>query len=165
METAISIGVVEQTRNGQQAQQLQVCGASGEPRDDVLHLLPYGLSFCAPVPAAGTAPESLLVRVRPNFIVAMPAMHRPSRVRMLGPGDVAINTQWDTPDAPAEDAKHRIQLLREGDKTVIVMAADKLRLIAGGGTVVIDLDGETGLLTEKSNKHNVNTEQYAATQG
>lgn len=153
----ISMGVVTMTHDGEQAQRVQIRGADGAVRDQVLHYQIYGLTVSLPPLGGAAAPETVLFTPRPNYIVALASMYRPSRVRNLAVGDVCLNTVWDDPSLGADQAPHRVHLSHEGGKTVITLGSDVLRLSIG--KILIDYDGETQTVTTYGVKNTVSVEE------
>lgn len=132
VDNMVARAVVRLVASNGFTQILQAEISAGEVKNDLDHLEAYGMA-AAPLP--GSVALCLFVggeRDNGAAILVHDQRHRP---RTLAPGDVALFTDQDDPAAAAEDARHRIQLTRDG---TLVIRCRRLDIKCGDERLVME---------------------------
>lgn len=155
MSNLIRTGVVRYVKDTGKLQTAQVTGKSGDVADDVEMFQSYGFTS-NPKPADGNGQGSEVVLLANNGyssrLIGLCHDDRRYRPRVSAPGDVAVYSWLDDPQAGHQSAKHRIALDTAGGTRKIIIRAsngvDTEITLSDAGQVVVKVGGSTVTVTE-----------------
>ena len=141
---ALTLGIITRSEGDGIHAHGALSGRDGEAGQAVEILMPYGVTYrVRPVSPSGAGAETLVAEVEGDRRIALPPTDPRHRVRaaVMAAGDLAYNSDLDTPNLPAGQAAHRLTFGRDGDDPVVWVD------VAGRTTteqVRIKINGKTG---------------------